>query len=284
MRKLRKLFFETPMTWPRVLIFAVATAAVTALLLRLPFTAGTSFANMGTTLECWILFALLIIINCEKPPEAGVKTFVFFLVSQPLIYLFQVPFYADGFAIFRYYSYWFWWTVACLPGGMLAWFVKKGNLWSALILSVATGYLGVQGICFLGTCIRHFPHDLISVIFIALLTVVLILVLLPKKRERLVAGAITLAVTLAAVWFTFFAEAPAPTAGYYLGDEHTWTVTATEGDAVGDITIDPDWPALTVKGEQYGTAEVTLTNEDGETVTFTVTYEEADGLSIEQKE
>ena len=199
MAKERKLFFGTPMTWRRVILFAVAAAVVTAGMMVIPALNDTSIQNIGVTLECWILFALIIIMNCAKPLEAGLKTFVFFLISQPLIYLLQVPFSFVGWQIFNYYPRWFVLTVLCLPGGMLAWYVKKGTMLSALILSVATGILSAECIFFAEMCVRGFPRFLLSTLFCAVLAVLLIVVLLPKRRQRIVAGAITLLAALAAL-------------------------------------------------------------------------------------
>ncbi len=41
--------------------------------------------------------------------------FFFFLISQPLIYLLQVPFSSMGFELFIYYKYWFIWTLLTIP-------------------------------------------------------------------------------------------------------------------------------------------------------------------------
>ncbi len=195
MKKLRSLFFETDMSWRRVLLFAVATAALTALLLVLPFTKYTSLANIGVFPESWILFALIVVLNCKTPKEAGCKTFIFFLVSQPLIYLLQVPFSSVGWQIFTYYPRWFVATLFCLPGGMIAWYVKKNNILSALILSVANSMLVAIGAYFL----TSFPHYFLSAVYCFALAVLFIFTLLQGKRQRLTAGALTLAATAVSV-------------------------------------------------------------------------------------
>jgi len=197
--RLQKLFYGTPMTWRRVIGFALATAVLTAGVLLIPALNNTSFQNIGVTFECWILFALIVILNCEKPTEAGLKVFVFFLISQPLIYLLQVPFSSAGWQIFRYYPRWFVLTVLCLPGGMLAWYVKKGGVRGALILSMATGILSVECIGFAEYCVDSFPQFLLSILFCALLAVLLIFALLKERRQRIIAGAITLLAALAAL-------------------------------------------------------------------------------------
>ena len=60
--------------------------------------------------------AMYIILNCDSPLEAGKKTFIFFLISQPLIYLVQVPFSWLHWAIFVYYPTWGILTLFTFPG------------------------------------------------------------------------------------------------------------------------------------------------------------------------
>ena len=282
MKTLRKLFFETKMTWVRVILFAVATAVVTAAVLLLPVTADTSFENLGVSFECWILFALIVSLNCETPLEAGLKTFVFFLVSQPLIYLLQVPFSSLGWGLFQYYPRWFVWTVLCLPGGMIAWLVKKDRWWSALILSVATGFLGAVGVYFLQNTLRQFPKNLISVLFCFLLAAGLIFVLLKKRGNRMLAGAITLAVTAAAcVLLLRNAPAKTVTGTYALPEGPDWEIGESEG-YVGSVFVDENG-VVSVEALQYGTEELTVENEAGDRVTLVVTYDKANGLQITEK-
>lgn len=193
---LNKLFFEINMTWKRVIIFAVGIAIFTAAVLVIPFTVHTSLANIGTYIESWVLFALIIIINCKKPFEAGLKTFVFFLISQPLIYLFQVPFSSLGWQLFSFYPRWFVLTVLSLPGGMIAWYVKKDNILSSIILAVATGFIAYQGIYYLPSLINNFPHLLLSVVFCFGLDFVLIFTLLKNKTNEIVCTILTIIIAI----------------------------------------------------------------------------------------
>ena len=283
MKTLRKLFFETKMTWPRVILFAVASAVVTDVFLLLPVFRDTSFENMGVTLEAWILFALIIIMNCDKPLEAGLKTFVFFLISQPLIYLIQVPFSYQGWGLFNYYRRWFIITLLTLPGGFLAWYVKKDNLLSAFILAAATGLLAIIAADFLSTCMRQFPKYLLSVIFIAAEIVVFILVLLKKNRNRVITAVITLA---ALALFIVSAGSPfgakSAVEYYPLDTEHTWQVSYQDG-YLGEASVSEDIEGtVMICADSYGTETVTLENELGETLVLEVTYSE-NGLVINEK-
>lgn len=284
MEKIRNLFFHTKMTWPRVILFAVAVAVVTAALLSIPLFNDTSVENIGVTFECWIFFALIIILNCEKPLEAGAKTFVFFLISQPLIYLLQVPFNPLGWQIFMYYPRWLVLTVLCFPGGVIAWFVKKDNLPGSLILSVATGFLAVECIYFLNSCINNPPKYLLSAVFCAALAVVMIFALLHERKNRIIAGAITLAAAIIMCCITFSGSKTVITNGSFTLDEgHVWEVTETDGK-VGRVQINPYIDNMVlIDADRYGTETVTLTNENGENVVLTVSYDEADGLIIRQE-
>ncbi|MCF0150174.1 MAG: hypothetical protein HUJ80_02045, partial [Firmicutes bacterium] len=92
MNTMKKIFGGIEMTWLRVILFAVFTAVITAALLLLPVFSDSPLRLMGVQYDWWILFAIFLISNCKKPLEAGLKCFVFFLISQPLIYLLQQPF------------------------------------------------------------------------------------------------------------------------------------------------------------------------------------------------
>ena len=102
-----KLFGGLNMSWLSVILFAVGAALLTFAVLMIPAFENTSVRRIGETVEVWILFAVIIMSNCKKPLESALKTFVFFLISQPLIYLLQVPFSWMGWGLFQYYKYWF---------------------------------------------------------------------------------------------------------------------------------------------------------------------------------
>ncbi len=91
-----------------------------------------------------IFFAVIIMSNCKKPLESALKTFAFFLISQPLIYLLQVPFSPMGWGLFSYYPYWFYWTLATFPMAFVGWFIQKKNWLSVLIFSPVFLFSGTQ--------------------------------------------------------------------------------------------------------------------------------------------
>ena len=153
------------MSWSVVIIYAVLTAVVTAVFLIVPVFSETSFYYMGVTFEAWIFFAVIIMANCRTPLDSALKTFVFFLISQPLIYLFQVPFSSMGWNLLGYYRYWALWTIATLPMAYVGWYIRKKNWLSVLILLPVMFVLALDGVGSLMFAFRHFPRRLLKGIF-----------------------------------------------------------------------------------------------------------------------
>ena len=89
---MKKLFGELNITWKKLIIFAIICGIYPAIMALLPITQDTSFRDIAISFEVWILFGIIIITNSNTAKESALKCFVFFLISQPLIYLVQVPF------------------------------------------------------------------------------------------------------------------------------------------------------------------------------------------------
>ena len=131
---MKKLFGGLNLTWPKLILSAVAAGAFTAVMAIVPALHNTSFIAITVTFEVWILFGILIIMNSRSNLDSALKCFVFFLISQPLVYLIQVPFSQLGWELFGYYPHWFLWTLLCLPMGFVGYYMKKGRWWGYLIL------------------------------------------------------------------------------------------------------------------------------------------------------
>ena len=131
---MKKLFGGINLTWTKLIIFAVCAAVYTAVIALIPGLLYTSFSTIVATFEVWIFFGILIIMNSKSNKDPALKCFVFFLISQPLIYLIQVPFSRLGWQLFTYYKTWFIWTILCLPMGYIGYYMKKNKWWSYLIL------------------------------------------------------------------------------------------------------------------------------------------------------
>ena len=130
----KKLFGGYNLTWPKVIVFAVLAGVFTAAMAIIPAAEYTSFHTITVSFEVWILFGIFIIMNSKSNLDAALKCFVFFLISQPLVYLLQVPFSDQGWGLFGYYRYWFMWTVLCFPMGFIGYYMKKDKWWGYLIL------------------------------------------------------------------------------------------------------------------------------------------------------
>ena len=67
---IKKLFGGINMTWTKVVIFAILVGAFTALMALVPAFNNTSLQDIATYLDCWFLFAIIIVVNCKKWWEA----------------------------------------------------------------------------------------------------------------------------------------------------------------------------------------------------------------------
>lgn len=186
-KRLEKVFGGLSMTWPKVIIFAVITAVYTALINQVPFLKGTSFQDIAISFECWILFGILIIVNSKSCLDSGLKCLVFFVISQPLIYLIEVPFL--GWEIMSYYQNWIYWTLFTFPMGLVGYFMKKDKWWSLLILSPMLIFLGVHYSGFLSQALFEFPLHLLSAVF-CLVTVLIYPVAIFRNKKIKIAGLI----------------------------------------------------------------------------------------------
>lgn len=198
MEKIKKLFFENEMSYKKVIILAIVSGVVTGLIMICPFLTKTSIGNIGVCFEMWILLAMYIILNCKKPLEAGIKTFIFFLISQPLVYLVQVPFYETSWAIFSFYKNWFIITLLTLPGGFIAFYTKKGNILSLLIYSVANFILMfIEFPAHFNSFISNPPYQLLACLFIVVISIMFTLLLFKDKKIVIVSLVLTVLFVIA---------------------------------------------------------------------------------------
>ena len=172
---MKKLFGEIDLTWKKLILFSIVAGAYTALMALIPITKDTSFRDISIQLEWWILFGILIICNSKSPLDSALKCFVFFLISQPLVYLLQVPFSYMGWKLFGYYRYWFIWTLLTIPMGFIGYYIKKKNVISLIILLPILFLLVFLGLGYFTSVIENFPHHLLSCIFCFATIIVVIL-------------------------------------------------------------------------------------------------------------
>lgn len=264
MNTLRKYFGQFTMTWSRVVFLAIITAIYTALINQVPFLKDTSFQDIAIYLDWWILFALFIILNCQKWWEAAIKCFVFFIISQPLIYLIEVPFYNQGWQIFRYYDYWFKITLLTIPGSIVAFQVKRKNWLSVIILSVPIVHLSYASISYFQTAVSNFPHHLLSALFAISLAIFFIVVLLDQKKHRLV----SLCVLIVSVVSFGILTAPEKTIDIQL--EQAYTSFYVEDASIIQVEEKNDQQVKVIAQHDGGTL-VHFINKDGSETLYYVT-------------
>ncbi|MBO4471160.1 MAG: hypothetical protein J5841_05350 [Clostridia bacterium] len=220
----RKLFGGLRMTWPRLILFAVISGIVTALIALL-VPQGNSIKQIAVTFEAWIVLAIIIVVNCETPLEAACKTFIYFLISQPLVYLIQVPFSSMGWKLFGYYTYWFYWTLATFPGAFIAWYIKRDDWIAAVIHSVALVALIWIGTGYLKQLIGNFPQYLLATLFCFGIVPVLIFSVHHNKAARVTASVIAAAAFALFVILAFAGSNPNAYSANIGLDENQFPVT-----------------------------------------------------------
>ena len=191
------------LSWPKVIIFAIIAGVYTAIMAILPMAKDTSFADITISFEVWILFGIIIIMNSKSAKDSALKCFVFFLISQPLVYLIQVPFTDLGFEIFVYYRFWFIWTLLTIPMGFIGYFIKKDKWWGLLILTPVLLFLGVHYLNFLGEVRTFFPKHLLSMIFCIVTIITYPIVMFKNKRIRIAGAIISILIIIAATVVVF---------------------------------------------------------------------------------
>jgi len=200
---MKKLFGGLDLTWPRIIIAAVIAGLYTGLMAMLPAAKNTSFADISISFEVWILFGILIIVNSKTPVESALKCFVFFLISQPIVYLVQVPFNRLGWGIFVYYRPWFYWTVFTLVMGCVGWYMRREKWWSVLILSSMLSLLAFHFYGFLREAVSFFPNHLLSAVFCAVTMIAYPLCVFSEKKPRAAGLIVSVVLLLAAIAFVF---------------------------------------------------------------------------------
>lgn len=170
------------MHFKKLILFAILAGVYTGVMALIPFFKDTSFADISISFEWWILFGVIIIMGSKSNLDAALKCFIFFLISQPIVYLVQVPF--SGFSIFRYYLNWIGWTILTIPMGFIGYYIKKNNWLSLVILCPVLMFVGYHIYTFLNSLILYFPYHILSIIF-CILSMILYVLLISNKKIRI---------------------------------------------------------------------------------------------------
>lgn len=184
-----KIFGRLKMGWPQVILFAVVAAVYTGLVMLVPAFKDTSVQDIGTYFEWWVIFAIIIVTNCHKNWEAMLKCFVFFLISQPLIYAVEIVggnLTVDK-ALVYYKSTWLFMTFLTLPGGFIAYYCKKQNALGAIILGIGNTILLAMGLTYAVKCYGDFPHHFLSFLVCILAVFAMSFGIQKSKNNRTIA-------------------------------------------------------------------------------------------------
>lgn len=197
-KKLENLFGSINLTWKKVIIFAIIAGLYTGIMALLPFVKDTSFEDITISFEVWILFGIILILNSNSNKDSAFKCFIFFLISQPLVYLIQIPFSSQGWNLFNYYGYWFIWTILTIPMGYIGYYLKKDKWWSVLILIPILILLGFHYNLYLKDTLFYFPHHLLTTIFCIITFILYSIYIFKDKNLKLVTLIISILIIIIA--------------------------------------------------------------------------------------
>lgn len=184
--KIKKVFGNYNLSIKKIVLFSIIAGLYTALMALIPTFKDTSFADITISFEAWILFGIFIIINSKSAKESALNCFLFFLISQPIVYLIQVPFASIGWGIFSYYKVWFVWTILTIPMGYIGYYIKKDKWWGLIILTPVLLFLGYHYSNFLRNMIFMFPRHLLSAIFCIITIIFYPIIFFNKKSNKIV--------------------------------------------------------------------------------------------------
>ena len=180
---MKKIFGGINLTWPKIIIMAIIAGIYTAIMAMIPIAKDTSFSDLTVTFEVWVLFGIFIIMNSKSAKDSALKCFIFFLISQPLVYLIQdVINHSNLFN--TYYRYWFMWTIGCLPMGFIGYYMKKDKWWGLLILLPMLLLVGEEGMGYFSKTMFSFPRHLLTTIFCIVTIIIYPLVIFNNKKIK----------------------------------------------------------------------------------------------------
>ena len=211
--------------------------------------------------------------NCKTPLESALKTFVFFLVSQPLIYLFQVPFSDMGWQILHYYYNWIVWTLLTFPMAFVGWFIGKKNWLSVLIFAPVFAYLGYMAYGYGLESVTGFPRHLIAALFCLFQIILYILVFFPDIRQKLVGGCVPVLAVIVIVAVSGGTSRIEMGYTSILPDEPSFSTEAVitiDDDSIASVDfLDLESGTIFIRTQKYGTATITVAD-GGELYQYTL--------------
>ena len=229
------------LSWKFLIISAIIIGVVTGLLNSVPFLSNTSLTDPAIYFDVWILFGILIIMNSKSNIDSALKCFVFFLISQPLIYLVEVPFHFLSWQIFRYYRPWFIWTLFCLPMGYLGYYIKKDKAWTLIFLvpMLLILSLGIQA--HLDKFLFDIPRHILSYLFCIITMIIYPIYIYKDKISKYIGltisvGLITISTSTSLINRPIYDTHPMSSSEEHYFDD-TYKVSL-EDNSYGDVNIE----------------------------------------------
>ena len=263
---MKKLFGGLKMSWLTVVLFAMAAGVYTGLINQVPFLADTSFRDIAVSYEVWMLFAVIIAVNCQKPLEAACKVFVFFAISQPLCFAVEIPWIGKVQAL-SYLNLWVKQILLTFPGGFVAYYAKKDNWFGAVTASAGAGFEAVFLTAYASRLMADFPHHLLTVLLCIFVIYCFVFLLIQKKACRIFAIIVVLAVIgifgymTCSVFYTASAQLPE---GY-----NSYTLAVNDGSTI-DIDSAHQVFTYSYKPMLAGNNTITFTNSQGDAIIYQV--------------
>ena len=250
---LKKLFGGIDLTWKKLVLFAVLAGVYTAIMAMIPITSNTSFRDIAISFEVWIFFGIFIIMNSKSAKDSALKCFVFFLISQPLVYLVQDVL-NNSHLFLTYYRFWILWTIGTIPMGFIGYYMKKNQWWGFLILLPMLIFLGIHYGGFLSETIFYFPYHLLSALFCVATMLIYPIFIFNNKKIEYTGLTISLIIIIAMTLITFTHNITYKTTilvsdvenGYVFDDSY---IVYLENNQMGLVSIEYDENLETYKVE-----------------------------------
>lgn len=259
LKPLERLFSGIGLSWPILIVTSVIIGVFVGILMCIPALTDTSFTRIGVIMYWWVFFGTIIITNSKSELDSALKCFIFFLISQPLIYLTQIvinfclnPANGLDWSLFNYYKTWFYWTLATAPMGFAGyWLIKRRNTLSILALAPAMAIVMLEGLGEFSATIANFPKYLISGLYCVVILAVMTLGILKGWRLR----SLLLAAVAAVTAIFYLASVPRPE-DYVFSFE--WEVSEY------GVTTEQEWSLESELGERLSLQKADNVDENGD--------------------
>ena len=267
---MKKLFGEMNLTWKRTILFAIIAGVYTAIMAMIPMAKDTSFADITVSFEVWIFFGIFIIMNSKSAKDSALKCLVFFLISQPLVYLIQDAIKHSNLFI-TYYRNWIFWTIATIPMGFIGYYMKKDEWWGLLILAPILVFLGEHYSTYLSKTMFSFPYHLLTTLFCLITLIIYPIAIFNNKKNKIVGIVISILIIIVMTGFALSKPSVYNTTIFVNGENYkfddTYKVYLTD-ESFGKVYIvfekNIDDYMVNAEFKKTGKAELVLESPKGE--------------------